>query len=165
VPTSTAARVSLPADDRRTPASCQPVRYVHGLLLGQGLAGAGLAAWLLHRPTGLNLIGDGSRVLWSGAQLLGIAIAACLGSAEVRMACRLRGGQPRLLLAAAIGFQGVMLAAALILGAFVLTVGGSLLELLALGGLASRGDRDLPRCPSSPAARAAGRSRPARQCR
>ena len=170
VPASTAARVSLPADDRRTPASCQPVRYVHGLLLGQGLAwlglaGAGLAAWLLHRPTGLNLIGDGSRVLWSGAQLLGIAIAACLGSAEVRMACRLRGGQPRLLLAAAIGFQGVMLAAALILGAFVLTVGGSLLELLALGGLGSRGDRDLPRCPSSPAARAAGRSRPARRCR
>jgi hypothetical protein len=167
VPTSTAARVSLPADDRRTPASCQPVRYVHGLLLGQGLAwlglaGAGLAAWLLHRPTGLNLIGDGSRVLWSGAQLLGIAIAACLGSAEVRMACRLRGGQPRLLLAAAIGFQGVMLAAALILGAFVLTVGGSLLELLALGGLAVLLRPRSTRCPSSPAARAAGRSRPAR---
>jgi hypothetical protein len=116
---------------------------VHGLLLGQGLAwlalaAAGLAAWILHRPAGLNLIGDGGRVLWTGAQLLGIAVAAVLGSAEVQMACRLRGGRPRSLLAAAVGVQGVMLAAALLLGAFVLTVGGSLLELLALGGLTGR---------------------------
>ncbi len=159
---STSARAALPADDRRTPASCQPVRYVHGLLLGQGLAwlalaAAGLAAWLLHRPTGLNLIDDGSRVLWSGAQLLGIAVAACLGSAEVRMACRLRGGQPRLLLVTAVGIQGVMLAAALILGAFVLTVGGSLLELLALGGLAVLLRPRSARRLSSRGARAAGR--------
>jgi hypothetical protein len=131
---------AVPPDSRRTPASCDPVRYVHGLLLGQGLAwlafaAAGLTAWILYRPAGLNIIGDGGRVLWAGAQLLGIAVAAVLGSAEIRMACRLRGGRPRLLLATAIGVQGVMLAAALLLGAFVLTVGGSLLELLALGGL------------------------------
>lgn len=159
---STSARPALPADDRRTPASCQPVRYVHGLLLGQGLAwlalaAAGLAAWLLHQPTGLNLIGDGSLVLWSGAQLLGIAVAACLGSAEVQMACRLRGGQPRLLLVTAVGIQGVMLAAALILGAFVLTVGGSLLELFALGGLAVMLRPRSTRRFSSRGARAAGR--------
>jgi hypothetical protein len=125
---------------------------VRGLLLGQGLAwlglaAAGLTAWILHRPADLNLISDGGQVLWSGAQLLGIAVAACLGSAEVRMACRLRGSQPRVLLALAVGIQGLMLAAALILGAFVLTVGGSLLELLALGGLP--GGRPARRWPSS----------------
>lgn len=62
-----------------------------------------------------------------------------------------------MLLATAIGIQGVMLAAALILGAFVLTVGGSLLELLALGGLAALAATASARRLSSPAARAAGR--------
>jgi hypothetical protein len=122
------------------PAVCQPARYVYGLLLGQGLAWlalacVGLVTWLLHFPAGLNLISDGGRVLWTGAELLGIAVAACLGSAEIGMACRLRGGQPRALLAASIGMQGLMLAAALLMAAFVVTVGGSLLELLTLGGL------------------------------
>lgn len=122
------------------PAVCQPARYVFGLLLGQGLAwlalaGAGLITWLLHSPAGLNLISDGARVLWTGAELLGIALAACLGSAQLGMACRLRGGQPRALLALSVGVQGLMLGAALVMAAFVITVGGSLLELLALGGL------------------------------
>ncbi len=130
---------------------------MRGLLLGQGLAwlglaAAGLTAWILHRPAGLNLISGGGQVLWSGAQLLGIAVAACVGSAEVRMACRLRGGQPRLLLVLALGIQGLMLAAALILGAFVLTIGGSLLELLALGGLAGR----LPALPAAGTGRLPG---------
>ena len=143
---------------------------MRGLLLGQGLtwlalAASGLAAWILHRPTGLNLISDAGGVLWSGAELLGIAVAAWLGSAEVRMACRLAGGRPRALLTAVIGIQGVMLAAAVILSAFIITIGGSLLELLALGGLSARrsrwaGYRRAARAGpviSRPLARAAGR--------
>jgi hypothetical protein len=109
------------------------------VLLGQGLAwlglaGLGLVSWLLHSPAGLNIISDGGRVLWAGSELLGIAVAACLGSAQVGMACRLRGGQPRALLAVSVGVQGIMLAAALLMAAFVVTVGASLLELLVLGG-------------------------------
>ena len=117
---------------------------MRGLLLGQGLAwlalaAVGLSAWLLHRPSGLNLVGDGGRILWAGVQLLGIALAGCLGAAEVRMACRLRGGRPRLLLAAAMVLQGLTFTAVLVLGAMVVTVGGSLLELLVVGGLPARG--------------------------
>jgi hypothetical protein len=113
---------------------------VRGLLLGQGLAwlvlaAAGLTAWIVALPTGLNLIADGGRVLWDGLELLGVVIGACLGSAQVVMACRLAGGRPRLLLGAAIGLQGLMFASCLILAAALLTIGGSLLELSALSGL------------------------------
>jgi hypothetical protein len=112
---------------------------VHALLLTQGLAwlvlaGGGLTAWILSFPVSPNLVSSGGAVLWTGVELLGIVAGMCLGATEVAMACRMRGGQPRVLLAATVGLQGTMLAVALILAAFLVTVGGSLLELLALGG-------------------------------
>ena len=117
---------------------------MRGLLLGQGLAwlvlaAAGLTAWVVAFPAGVNFVADGWRVLWGGIELFGIVIGACVGSAEVVMACRMAGGQPRLLLGAAVGLQGLMLVAGLIVAAALLTIGGSLLELSALGaGLAVR---------------------------
>jgi hypothetical protein len=122
----------------------QPARYVHGLLLAQGLAwlvlaAAGLAAWVLTFPASVNLVSAGGAALWTGAELLGIVAGTWLGAAEVAMACRMRAGQPRLLLGLTVAIQGTMLAVALILAAFLVTVGGSLLELLALGGLSGSG--------------------------
>jgi hypothetical protein len=118
------------------------------MLLVQGLAwlvlaAAGLAAWIAAFPADLNLISRGGTVLWAGAELLGIILSVSLGAAEVAMACRMQGGRPRALLAMTVGLQGLMLALALILAAFLITVGGSLLELLAVGALAASG----PRCP------------------
>lgn len=119
----------------------EPARYVHGMLMAQGvvwlvLAAAGLAAWIVAFPADLNLISAGGAVLWAGTELLGIILAVCIGATEVGMACRMLGGRPRLLLASAIGLQGLMLALALILAAFLVTIGGSVLELLAVGALA-----------------------------
>jgi hypothetical protein len=124
----------------------QPARYVHGLLLAQGLAwlvlaAAGLAAWVLTFPASVNLVSAGGAALWTGAELLGIVAGTWLGAAEVAMACRMRAGQPRLLLGLTVAIQGTMLAVALILAAFLVTVGGSLLELLALGSLPSPAQR------------------------
>jgi hypothetical protein len=109
------------------------------MLIAQGLAwlvlaAAGLAAWIAAFPADLNLIGAGGAVLWAGAELLGIILAVCLGAAELGMACRMQGGRPRLLLASAIGLQGLTLALALILAAFLVTIGGSVLAL-AVGAL------------------------------
>src|SRR5580658_10042108 len=135
-----------PGPGRASATACQPARYVHGLLLAQGLAwlvlaGAGLTVWVLTFPADPNLVSSGGAVLWTGAELLAIVAGICLGATEVAMACRMRGGQPRMLLAATVGIQGTMLAVALILAAFLVTVGGSLLELLALGGLPGSGQR------------------------
>jgi hypothetical protein len=105
-----------------------------------GLAAAGLAAWIVTFPANLNLIGSGGALLWTGAELLGIILAVCLGAAQVGMACRMQGGRPRALLAMSVGLQGLMLALALILAAFLITIGGSLLELLAVGALAVSSD-------------------------
>src|ERR1700685_1048883 len=85
--------------------SAEPARYVAWLLLWQGmtwlaLAGGGLWLWLAAPPAGRWLwlvtlpaaLGSGSTngtVLWTGAQLLAIAVGACLGAAEVGMACKL----------------------------------------------------------------------------
>jgi hypothetical protein len=119
----------------------EPARYVRGMLIAQGLAwlvlaAAGLAAWIAAFPADLNLISAGGAVLWASAELLGIILAVCLGAAELGMACRMQGGRPRALLASAIGLQGLMLALAVILAAFLVTIGGSVLELLAAGALA-----------------------------
>jgi hypothetical protein len=108
------------------------------MLLAQGLAwlvlaGVGLGGWIAGFPAQLNLINDGGAILWAGAELLGIVLAVCLGTAQLGMACRMRGGRPRLLLAMTVGIQGLMLALALVLAAFLITIGGSLLELLAVG--------------------------------
>jgi hypothetical protein len=113
------------------------VRYVRGLLLGQGLAwlvlaAAGLTAWIVAFPGGVNLLNDGWRLAWDGLELLGVVIAGCMGSAQVAMACRLAGGQPRLLLGTARSLQGLTLVCGLILTAALVTVCGSLLELSAL---------------------------------
>ena len=110
------------------------------MLLVQGvawlvLAVGALAAWIATFPEDLNLIGTGGAILWTGVELLGIILAICLGAAEVGMACRMQGGRPRALLAMSVGLQGLMLALALILAAFLVTIGGSLLELLAVGAL------------------------------
>jgi hypothetical protein len=129
------------------------------MLLAQGLAWlvlavGGLAAWIAAFPDDLNLIGAGRAILWTGVELLGIILAAYLGAAEVGMACRMQGGYPRALLAASVGLQGLMLALALLLAALLVTIGGSMLELLAVGALAPclglagageppRDDRDL----------------------
>jgi hypothetical protein len=120
----------------------EPARYVHGMLLAQGLAwlvlaAAGLGAWIAAFPVELNLISAGGAVLWTGAELLGIILAVCLGAAELGMACRMRGGRPRLLLVTVVGIQGFMLTLALILAAFLITIGGSLLQLLVVGALAA----------------------------
>ncbi len=140
------SRTAASGAGRQPVVPVQPARYVHGLLLAQGLAwlvlgGAGFAAWALTFPASVNLVSAGGAALWTGAELLGIVVGSWLGAAEVAMACRMRGGQPRLLLGLTVGIQGTMLAAALILAAFLVTVGGSLLELLALGGLAGRAQR------------------------
>jgi hypothetical protein len=112
---------------------------VRGLLLGQGvawlvLAAAGLPAWIVSFPRGLSFGSGGAAVLWTGAELLGVAAAACIGAAQVAMACRMSGG-PRLVLALATSLRRLMLAVSLMLAAFLVMVGGGMLELMALGGL------------------------------
>jgi hypothetical protein len=122
----------------------QPARYVYGLLLGQGLAwlvlaAAGLIAWITSFP-GAGSLGDGA-VFWVGVELLAIAVAGGVGAAEVGMACQMRGG-PRLVVAMTGRLQGTMLAVALILAALLIMIGGSLLELTALSGLAPMAQDD-----------------------
>jgi hypothetical protein len=117
---------------------------VHGLLLVQGLAwlvlaGAGLSFWANRFPHTVNLVSGGGALLWTGIELLGLVFGTCLGAAEVGMACRMRGGRPRFLLIAASAIQGLMVAVGLILAALLVTLGGSMLELLALGRLAQNG--------------------------
>ena len=117
----------------------QPGWYVHRLLLGQGvvwlvLAIVWLAAWISSFPHDPAPAGAGRGVFCAILDLLGIAISASIGAAEIGMACRLRGG-PRAVLAIAASVQRAMLAVALILAAFLVMVGGSMLELMALGGL------------------------------
>ena len=122
------------------------------LLLSQGigwllLSAAGLAGWSASFPRGLSLSGA-DPVFWAGVELLAIAIAAGLGAAEVGMACRMRGG-PRVVVAMTGKLQGTVLAVALILAALLVMVGGSLLELMALGKLvrdAARGAVTCVRC-------------------
>jgi hypothetical protein len=162
---------------RRLAVPFQPARYVHGLLLAQGLAwlvlaGAALTAWVLTFPASVNLVSAGGAALWTGAELLGIVVGTCLGAAEVAMACRMRGGQPRLLLGLTVAIQGTMVAVALILAAFLVTVGGSLLQLLALGGLPgparpvrlSRAGSAGRAQPGALSGGAGGISRPGRHC-
>jgi hypothetical protein len=108
------------------------------LLLGQGIAwlivaAAGAPAWIVSLPPGLPVTSGGAAVFWSGVQLLGVAIAACIGATQVAMACRMTGG-PRVLVAVATGVQNVTLAVCLVLTAFLIMVGGSMLELRAVGG-------------------------------
>jgi hypothetical protein len=110
------------------------------MLMAQGLAWlvlatGGLAAWIATFPQDLNVIGAGGAILWTGVELLGIILAVYLGAAEVGMACRMQGGYPRPLLAASVGLQGLMLALALLLAALLVTIGGSMLELMAVGTL------------------------------
>ncbi len=118
--------------------SAEPARYVAWLLLWQGmtwlaLAAAGLWLWLVTLPAALGPGSTNGTVLWTGAQLLAIAVGACLGAAEVGMACKLRGG-PRWVLALAVGLHGVTLAAGLVVVAVAVMIVGSVLELLALNG-------------------------------
>jgi hypothetical protein len=132
-----------PAAHRADVARCRAARFepatgVSRLLLGQGigwllLSVGGLAGWSASFPRGLSLSG-GDAVFWAGLELLAIAIAAGFGAAEVGMACRMRGG-PRLVVAMTGKLQGTMLAVALILAAVLVMIGGSLLELMALGKL------------------------------
>lgn len=129
---------------RRWPAGIQrrrvnPVPYVAGLLLWQGiawlvLAAAGLSVWIISLPAGLGPGSATGEILWAGAQLLAIGIGAGMGAAEIGMACRLRGG-PRWVLTAAVGLQGVTLGASLVVAAVSIVVVGSVLELLALIGV------------------------------
>jgi hypothetical protein len=116
-----------------------PATGLSRLLLGQGLAWlllavAGLTVWFASVLRELSLSG-GLALFWAGLELLAIAIAAGVGAAEVGMACRIRGG-PKLVVTMTGRFQGTMLAVALIVGAVLVMVGGSLLELMALGKLA-----------------------------
>jgi hypothetical protein len=143
-PAAPLQNAAVPA--RQAAGTFQPARYVHGMLLAQGLAwlvlaAAGLGAWIAAFPAEPNLISAGGAVLWTGAELLGIILAVCLGAAELGMACRMRGGRPRLLLAMVLGIQGFMLTLALILAAFLITIGGSLLQLLVVGALAAAAAR------------------------
>jgi hypothetical protein len=129
---------SRQAAARAGAAAVQPARYVHGLLLGQGLAWlvlavTGLVAWVAAFPHNL-ILGGGAAFFRASLELLAIAVAGCIGSAEVGMACRMRGG-PRLVVAMTGSLQGTMFALALILAAVLIMVGGSMLELMALGGL------------------------------
>jgi len=129
---------------RQWPAGIQrrrvnPVPYVAGLLLWQGiawlvLAAAGLSFWIMSLPAGLGPGSATGAVLWAGAQLLAIGIGAGMGAAEIGMACKLRGG-PKWVLAAAIGLQGVTLGASLVVAAVSIMIVGSVLELLALSGV------------------------------
>lgn len=137
-PSSAGRPTSRQSARGRTAAPCRPAKYVHGLLLGQGLAWLAVAiswllAWVASFPADLNLGGGGS-VSWGLVDLLGIAIAGGIGAAQVGMACRMRG-RPRLVVAIIGGLQNSMLALALIMAAVLVLVGGSLLELKALGGL------------------------------
>jgi hypothetical protein len=116
----------------------EPATGLSRLLLSQGLAWlllatAALTGWFAIVPRELSLTG-GQAIFWAGLELLAIAIAAGVGSAEVGMACRMRGG-PRLVVTMTGRLQGTMLAIALIVGALLVMVGGSLLELMALGKL------------------------------
>jgi hypothetical protein len=120
------------------PRQIEPVRYVAGLLLGQGvawlvLAGTGLGFWLGTLSAGLGPGSTNGDVLWEGARLLGIAAGACLGAAQLAMYCKLRGG-PRWVLRMAAGLHGVSLAAGLVVVAVLVMIAGSVLELLALSG-------------------------------
>src|SRR5215472_11556194 len=129
---------------RQWPAGIQrrrvnPVPYVAGLLLWQGiawllLAAAGFSFWIMSLPAGLGPGSATGAILWAGAQLLAIGIGAGMGAAEIGMACRLRGGA-RWVLAAAIGLQGVTLGASLVVAAVSIMIVGSVLELLALIGV------------------------------
>jgi hypothetical protein len=122
-------------------APSQPAWYVHRLLLGQGLtwlvlAIVWLAMWIGSFPHDPAPAGVGPGIFWAILDLLATAISASIGAAEIGMACRLRGG-PKAVLAIAAMVQRAMLAAALILAALLVMVGGSILELMALGGLPS----------------------------
>ncbi len=129
---------------RQWPAGIQrrrvnPVPYVAGLLLWQGitwlvLAAAGFAFWIMTLPAGLDPAGGNGAVLWAGAQLLAIGIGAGMGAAEIGMACKLRGG-PRWMLSAAVRLQGLTLGASLVVAAVSIMIVGSVLELLALSGV------------------------------
>jgi hypothetical protein len=127
-----------------------PATGLSRLLLSQGLAWlllavAGLTVWFASVLRELSLSG-GQALFWAGLELLAIAIAAGVGAAEVGMACRIRGG-PKLVVTMTGRFQGTMLAVALIVGAVLVMVGGSLLELMALGKLARGSSGDELRFP------------------
>jgi hypothetical protein len=131
-------RRQRPAAVRRAP-RVNPVRYVVGLLLWQGiawlvLAAAGLTFWIISLPAGLGPGSADEAVLWAGAQLLALAIGVAIGAAEAGMACRLRGG-PRWVLRAAARLPGVSLGAGLVVAAVSIVVAGSVLELLAISGV------------------------------
>jgi hypothetical protein len=129
---------------RQWPAGIQrrrvnPVPYVAGLLLWQGvtwlvLAAAGFAFWIMALPAGLGPASGNGAVLWAGAQLLAIGVGAGMGAAEIGMACKLRGG-PRWMLSAAVGLHGLTLGASLVVAAVSVMIVGSILELLALSGV------------------------------
>src|SRR5215469_10860719 len=128
---------------RQWPAGIQrrrvnPVPYVAGLLLWQGiawlvLAAAGFSFWIISLPAGLGPGSATPTILWAGVQLLAIGIGAGMGAAEIAMACRLRRG-PRWMLTA-VGLQGVTLGASLVVAAVSIMAVGSVLELLALIGV------------------------------
>jgi hypothetical protein len=129
---------------RKWPASIHrrrvnPVPFVAGLLLWQGiawlvLAAAGFSLWIVALPAGLRAGSGSGAILWAGGQLLAIGIGAGMGVAEIGMASRLRGG-PRWLLRATVSLRGVSLGTSLVVGAVSVMVVGSVLELLALSGV------------------------------
>jgi len=129
---------------RKWPAGIQrrrvnPVPYVAGLLLWQGiswlvLAAAGFSVWIIALPAGLGPGSGSGAVLWAGGQLLAIGIGAGMGAGEIGMACKLRGG-PRWVLRATAGLDGVSLGTVLVVAAVSVMVVGSVLELLALSGV------------------------------
>jgi hypothetical protein len=132
---------------RKWPAGIQrrrvnPVPYVAGLLLWQGigwlvLAAAGFCFWIIALPDGLGPGSGEGAVLRAGGQLLAIGIGTGMGVAEIGMSCRLRGG-PRWVLRAAVGLQGVSLGLGLVVAAVSIMIIGSVLELLALSGVLLR---------------------------
>ena len=72
-----------------------------GLLLWQGVAwlalgGLGLGLWIVALPAILTPTSTGTAVIWRVAELQAIVVGAGFGVAEIRMACRLRGGLWRL---------------------------------------------------------------------
>lgn len=122
---------------RRRP-RIDPAISLSRLLLGQGfawlaLAVAGVAAWCASFPHEPALSGGGA-VFWAGIELLAVAVAAGVGTAEIGMGCRMRGG-PRLVVAMTGRLRGTMLAVLLIVAALLVMIGGSLLEFMALGKL------------------------------